>query len=126
MTSQTITIPAREVRPGDVLFGMTVRTSNESGSERTLWHLVTEGPDLLDLWLRTEQKVTVERPVPSDPIGTVRAEFVNDSILDVYLKTVVGGWRSEGRTDLFRDAEVADLPILWKPGMPIPNTEVTA
>lgn len=75
MTTQTITksltIPAREVRPGDVLFGMTVTTSKVSSTADELWFIGTESKNL---WLAPRECFTVERPVPSDPIGTVRAQ----------------------------------------------------
>lgn len=117
-----ITIPAREVRPGDVLFGMTVETSKESTTAGGFWFI---GTDPLGMWLAPDSEVTVERPVPSDPIGTVRAQFVNGQIARLFRKVRENEWLEDGvsRALLSTDTDIAHFPILWKPGMPIPSEE---
>lgn len=118
--TKSLTIPAREVRPGDVLFGMTVRDAHASGDYEGLWCFGFAGQPLVRV--HADQRVTVERPVPSDPIGTVRTDLNGTDLpVLVYVKVSPNEWEASGSQITRHDSDVADFPILWKPGMPIPS-----
>lgn len=124
--TKSLTIPAREVRPGDVLFGKTVHETWKAGIGSELWFVSFTNRDRL--WLAREDNITVERPVPSDPIGTVRADDNGSEVpVFVFVKVDADEWEKSGSGDLLiHDSDVADFPILWKPGMPIPTEGVQA
>lgn len=123
--TKSLTIPAREARPGDVLFGMTVDASRQSGYDEGLWFV---GCGSVEMWLHKSQQVTVERPAPSDPIDTVRVWLHEDSgdLIALYRKVGPNAWRVDGSPGLVEDSYVDRHPILWKPGMPIPCEAVQA
>ena len=125
MTTQNITIPAREVRPGDVLFGMTVAVS--SGDRALERHYIRTRDDVM-IYLSREMQVTVERPLPSstDPIGTVRVHIVGGIVTDVYLKNTTNQWFRDAADTPYSDATVADFRVLWMPGMPFPDAQAHA
>ena len=120
MSTNTLTLTAREVRPGDIMFGMVVETNAPtSHGDRVFEFEGLRSP----VWTGAGLEVTIERPIGSaaDPVGTVRADFSYGVVSDVYLKNAPNQWFRDSSDTPYSDVYVDDLVILWRPGMPIPE-----